>query len=199
MSANGSFTLPPAARGGVLVLSGSPAARSRSTGLARHASQRIREYGVAVDEISVLDLPAADLIGGAYGGTAAAGLRRRVHAASAVVITTPIYKASFAGGLKALLDLLDERALVGKTVLPLATGGSLAHLLAVEYSLKPVLSALGARHVLSAVFACDTQLAWREDGGLSVEEGVKRRLDDGVDDLLASLGVVELVREVEAA
>ncbi len=66
----------------------------------------------------------------------------RTH--SAVVVATPIYKAAYTGGLKALFDILPQSALRGKTVLPLATGGSPAHLLAIDYALKPVLSALGA-------------------------------------------------------
>ncbi len=35
-----------------------------------------------------------------------------------------MYKAAYSGALKTLLDLLPERALQGKVVLPLATGGT---------------------------------------------------------------------------
>ena len=57
-----------------------------------------------------------------------------------------------------MLDLLPERALEGKVVLPLATGGTVAHLLAVDYALKPVLSALKAQEILHGVFADDSQI-----------------------------------------
>ncbi|MGK4624046.1 NAD(P)H-dependent oxidoreductase, partial [Raoultella ornithinolytica] len=60
--------------------------------------------------------------------------------------------------LKTLLDLLPERALDGKVVLPLATGGTVAHLLAVDYALKPVLNALKAQEILHGVFADDSQV-----------------------------------------
>ncbi|GAA3495112.1 hypothetical protein GCM10019016_022120 [Streptomyces prasinosporus] len=43
--------------------------------------------------------------------------------ADGVVIGTPVYKAAYSGLLTALLDLLPQYALTGKTVLPLATGG----------------------------------------------------------------------------
>ena len=43
-------------------------------------------------------------------------------------------------------------------VLPLASGGSVAHMLAVDYALKPVLNALKAQEVLHGVFANDTQI-----------------------------------------
>ena len=54
--------------------------------------------------------------------------------------------------------MLPERALQGKVVLPLATGGTVAHLLAVDYALKPVLSALKAQEILHGVFADDSQV-----------------------------------------
>ncbi len=66
--------------------------------------------------------------------------------------------AAYSGALKTLLDLLPERALQGKVVLPLATGGTVAHLLAVDYALKPVLSALKAQEILHGVFADDSQV-----------------------------------------
>jgi len=73
------------------------------------------------------------------------------------LVATPIYKAAYSGLLKSFLDLLPQDGLRGKTVLPLATGGSTAHLLALDYALKPVLGALGARHILDSVYATDAQ------------------------------------------
>jgi FMN reductase len=47
-------------------------------------------------------------------------------------------------------------------VLPMATGGSIAHMLAVDYALKPVLSALKAQEMLQGIFADDSQIAYGE-------------------------------------
>ncbi|WP_372430482.1 NAD(P)H-dependent oxidoreductase [Janibacter melonis] len=44
--------------------------------------------------------------------------------------------------LKTFLDLLPQDALRGKVVLPVATGGSPAHVLSVDYALRPVLASL---------------------------------------------------------
>mgnify|MGYP000701271711 CR=1 FL=1 len=85
-------------------------------------------------------------------------LTEQLAHADGLIIATPVYKASFAGALKALLDLLPERALEGKVVLPLATGGTVAHMLAVDYALKPVLNALKAQEILQGVFADDSQV-----------------------------------------
>ena len=124
----------------ILTLAGSPSQRSRSSALLRHAAERLSQRGQVIREAGLRDIPAEDLIEGRYTSLAAANLRRRVEAADVLLVSTPVYKASFSGGLKAVLDLLDERSLADKIVLPIATGGSPAHLLALEYSLKPVLS-----------------------------------------------------------
>jgi FMN reductase len=65
-----------------------------------------------------------------------------------------VYKAAYTGLLKAFLDLLPQYALAGKTVLPLVTGGTSAHVLAVDYALRPVLASMGA-HVGQGYFLLD--------------------------------------------
>lgn len=164
----------------ILTLAGSPSVRSRSSSLLRHVAQGLASHGHAIDEIGLQDVPADDLIAGRYGSPAALALRARVASARVLVVSTPIYKASFAGGLKALLDLLDEKALQGKVVLPIATGGSPAHLLALEYGLKPVLSALGARHILAGVYATDKEVGFDDVGELRLSDAIRERLEEAV-------------------
>ena len=91
-------------------------------------------------------------------------LLAQVANADGLVIATPVYKASFSGALKTVLDLLPERALAHKVVLPMATGGSIAHMLAVDYALKPVLSALKAQELLHGIFAEDSVKIIHLDG-----------------------------------
>lgn len=167
----------------IITLAGSPSQRSRSSALLRHAAYLLRSRGLGVVELGLRDIPAEELIEGHYSGAAAGALRARVGTADAVLISTPVYKASFSGGLKAVLDLLDEKALAGKVVLPIATGGSPAHLLALEYGLKPVLSALGARHILAGVYATDKQVRVEDDGHIHIDDDVRARLEDSVDRL----------------
>lgn len=175
----------------ILTLAGSPSLHSRSSALLQYASERLAGRGLAVEEIGLRDLPAVDLIEGNYRGAAASLLRKRIGAAQALLISTPVYKASFAGGLKAILDLLDEKALADKIVLPIATGGSTAHLLALEYSLKPVLSALGARHILAGVYATDRQVTV-QTGHVAIADDVRERLDAAVDRLVKHVATTPL-------
>ncbi|MBX4426011.1 NAD(P)H-dependent oxidoreductase, partial [Mycobacterium tuberculosis] len=68
-----------------------------------------------------------DLLYARFDNPALQTLNEQLAGADGLIIATPVYKASFSGALKTLLDLLPERALEGKIVLPLATGGTIAH------------------------------------------------------------------------
>jgi FMN reductase len=103
------------------------------------------------------------------------------------VIGTPIYKAAYSGLLKALLDLLPQFALAGKSVLPLATGGSLAHVLAIDYALRPVLTSLGARHVAQGYFVLESAITLGRGGAVTLDPPTERALFEVVDGLAAAL------------
>ena len=69
------------------------------------------------------------------------------------MVATPVYKAAYSGLLKVLLDLLPQTALKEKTVLPLATGGSPHHMLALDYALRPVLQSADKRYEVGSDIA----------------------------------------------
>ncbi|HSC85014.1 MAG TPA: NADPH-dependent FMN reductase [Pseudomonas sp.] len=172
----------------VVLLSGSPSARSRTELLLEHVSQRLREHRVEVSLLRVRDFPAEDLLFARFESPAVQQLQRVVASADGLVVATPVYKASISGALKVLLDLLPERALAHKVILPLASGGSPAHLLAVDYALKPVLAALKAQEMLAGVFAVDKQIAYAErDRPAQLDSELVERLDESVEHLLAAL------------
>ena len=68
----------------------------------------------------------------------------RIAAAAAVLIAAPVYRASFPGVLKNLLDILPVEGLQGKPVGIVAMGGSAHHYLAVDTQLRQVLGWFGA-------------------------------------------------------
>ena len=172
----------------VVLLSGSPAARSRTELLLEHVSQRLRAQHVEVTLLRVRDFPAEDLLHARFDSPAVQRLQAVVASADGLVVATPVYKASITGALKVLLDLLPERALAHKVILPLASGGSPAHLLAVDYALKPVLAALKAQEVLQGVFAVDKQIAYAEgERPAQLDSELAERLDESVEQLLAAL------------
>ncbi len=69
-----------------------------------------------------------------------------------------MYRAAYSGLVKALLDLLPKRALRGRAVLPLATGGSQGFLVAMDYALNPLLASKGADHVVRGEFVLDNRI-----------------------------------------
>ncbi|MCF5050401.1 NADPH-dependent FMN reductase [Pseudomonas syringae] len=146
----------------VVTLGGSPSQRSRSGVLLDKTRQWLQDKGVEVVSYQIRDFPAEDLLHARFDSPKVIDLLQQVANADGLVIATPVYKASFSGALKTVLDLLPERALAHKIVLPMATGGSIAHMLAVDYALKPVLSALKAQELLHGIFAEDSQIAYGE-------------------------------------
>ncbi|HEY0480803.1 MAG TPA: NADPH-dependent FMN reductase [Kofleriaceae bacterium] len=168
----------------VVTITGSPSQASRSAALAQHVAHRLRARGFELASINVRDLPADALVTGRTDDPAIAEAIRVVERADAVVAATPIYKASYTGVLKMFLDILPQFALAGKVVLPLATGGTLAHVLALDYALRPVLVALGAHHIVNGLFILDKTLAV-SDGRVTLEADVEQRLTVLVDDFAA--------------
>lgn len=171
----------------ILTITGSPSAVSRSTLLAQTLDAHLEQAGYATRTLNVRDLPAQALLAADTADTRIAAALRSLASADAVVIATPIYKAAYSGILKTFLDLLPQTALQDKIVLPLATGGSPAHLLAVDYALRPVLNALGARHILSAVFAADAQISGDAVTGYQLSAEIADRLHASVRELNAGV------------
>lgn len=61
-----------------------------------------------------------------------------IEAADALVVATPVYRASYTGLLKHLFDFVGHESLVGRPVLLAATGGSERHCLMIEHQLRPL-------------------------------------------------------------
>lgn len=179
----------------VLSVSGSPSATSRTNRLLRHLDQRLVAQGHEVIPLDVRTLPAEALLGADVQHPAVVEAAELVARADGVVIATPIYKASYSGVLKALLDLLPQYALAGKTVLPLATGGSTAHVLAIDYALRPVLSSMGAAHIVQGWFTLDKDITVHPDGSLTVAETATGALTTVVDQFSAALDRTPVLAE----
>lgn len=75
-----------------------------------------------------------------------------VSSATSVLIASPVYRGSYTGALKNLLDLLPVDALRGKPVGILAMGGSAHHYLGVDWHLRDVLAWFGALLAPTSVY-----------------------------------------------
>lgn len=171
----------------IALIAGSPNPASRLTGLLQYVTRLFNEQGHNVVSIQVSELPAEALIGARFDDPDIAAAVKLVEDADAVVIGSPVYKASYSGVLKTFLDLLPQKGLAGKPVLPLFIGGTISHLLAIDYALKPLLSALGATHQLGGVYAVDSQVSRAGDGAFELDADLRGRLRDAAAELSSAL------------
>ena len=76
----------------------------------------------------------------------------RVIAADMYLIATPVFRASFTGALKNLLDLVPVEGLQGKACGLIVMGATDHHYLSVDTQLRPVLAWFGAHVVPGMVY-----------------------------------------------
>jgi FMN reductase len=105
-----------------------------------------------------------------------------VTSAAAVVIMSPVYRASIPGALKWLIDELPVDALKFKPVGIVAMGGSPHHYLAVDRHLRDILAWFGALVAPTSVYATGKSF---DESSAPTDElvGELRLLVDGVSDL----------------
>ncbi|HTX03392.1 MAG TPA: NADPH-dependent FMN reductase [Candidatus Acidoferrales bacterium] len=171
----------------IAVIAGSPSAPSRSTAVLRYLCQLIESAGQTVELMELRDLPAGGLLKGDVSLPPMQHAHALVAGAAGIIVGTPVYKATYSGLLKTFFDYLPESSLRGKSVYPVATGGSPAHMLAIDYGLKPVLSVMGASHILQGVYVSDQTMTIRDDGRIAFDAEIEDRLQRGLDDLLADV------------
>lgn len=137
--------------GGVVVV-GNPRPSSRT----RQAAEAVLEALTgrpAASVIEVSDLGPGLVVGGAE---AVAQAKRTVLAASLLIIASPTYKATYTGLLKLFLDQFAAGELHGIPTVALMLGAGPSHALAPEYTLKPLLSELGACLPTPALYLIDS-------------------------------------------
>ncbi|MHA3059046.1 FMN reductase [Acinetobacter sp. ANC 4636] len=78
-----------------------------------------------------------------------------VEAADALIVGTPVYRASFTGLFKHFFDFVEQTALVDVPVLLAASGGSDRHALVLEHQLRPLFSFFQAQTLPIGVYATD--------------------------------------------
>ncbi|MDN4524571.1 NADPH-dependent FMN reductase [Fictibacillus fluitans] len=181
----------------IVAISGSPSATSRTGIVLHHLSNLAQKAGLETESYSVLDIPPEDLVLGNFNSPELKAIEKSLKQAKAVIIGTPVYKAAYSGVLKSLLDLLPRDILSGKSVLPIAAGGSAAHLLSIDYALKPVLYAIGARNILNGVYLIDQLLQHNNGLDIRFDPEIENRLFVSLNELIDEVKKDIYIRELE--
>lgn len=134
------------------VVVGNPKPASRTLAAATYVA---RELSGGEPDL-VVDLAT---LGGAlldWSDETVAGLVKQVGEADLVVVASPTYKGAYTGLLKLFLDRFAGGTGLRGLAVPLMLGGSPAHALAPELTLRPVLTELGATVPGRGLYVVDT-------------------------------------------
>ena len=151
-----------------------------------HAAEAAQAKGAAVDTLNLAETPVEICDGramDAYNEATREAVARMVGA-GAVLIGAPVYRATYPGVLKNLLDIAPVEALRGKPVGIVAMGGSPHHFLGVDWQLRAVLTWFGALTAPTAVYVTGGDF---KDGKLSS--------DSARNDLAALTGTLLMLAE----
>jgi FMN reductase len=127
-------------QGPVVVVVGNPQVGSRT----RAAAEAVGALAADGGALETIELGAHGPALLEWGSPVVAELKATVLAASVLVVASPTYKAAYTGLVKLFLDQFGSGELGGIPTVPVMTGGSAIHSLAVEVHLRPVLVEIGA-------------------------------------------------------
>jgi FMN reductase len=146
----------------ILAIDGSPTGGGRTLTVVRAVLAAAEAAGAQTSQRSLADDPPT---------AASDELIAEMDAADALIIGSPIYRASYAAPLKTLLDMVPrgmwgekDAPLRGKAIVVVATGASLHHFLALN-DFRNVLAGFFAAHVLPPGLYIPRE-AFADDGSL---------------------------------
>jgi len=142
----------------VVALIGSPtsSATSRTLLLVRHlldALQQRLHASVTLVELAPIARSLGQSLSRAEAGADVEQALATVESADLLVVAAPVYRGSYPGLFKHLMDFIELESLVDTPVLLAATGGSERHALVIDHQLRPLFSFLQAHTLPIGVYA----------------------------------------------
>ncbi len=169
-------------------LSGSPTERSKTLLAIEKAVEHVNDAHPSVETeiVNVRDYDVRFCDGrdpAKYEGDTRKVIDKIVEA-DALIVGTPMYRATYTGILKNVFDLIPNDAIHGKPVGIVATGGSDHHFLAIEHELKPLIGFFQGLALPGGVYAKNEDY----ENGTLVSEGVIRSLQQLADAVVEFAG-----------
>jgi FMN reductase len=170
----------------VVLISGSPARESRSTRVLRSVDERLAAAGLRSRAFGLRDFEASDLVLGRADVSAVQQYLASLQSASVVVFATPVYKATYSGGLKLLVDLIPPDALRGKTVLTVATARISRYFQSVQRAFDDLYRFFDVGLIIPPIFLLDEQVNL-EGGAPQYDKSAETALDKAATALVSAL------------
>lgn len=141
-----------------ILIAGSPTQNSRSTAVLGAFGRALAEHDWELSSYSIESFPPEALLRGEFKLEAVTRFTESLKGAAAVVFSTPVYKATYAGSLKVIIDLIDPNALAGKALLAIATARLEAHLSEVDASFQKLYAFFQGSRGLPSLALLDSQI-----------------------------------------
>ncbi|HWL89334.1 MAG TPA: NAD(P)H-dependent oxidoreductase [Polyangiaceae bacterium] len=175
----------------ILFIGGSPSSTSRSWFVARAVAKELGRASNAAGEewaareFSLHDFDAEDVFLARTQAPKVGHFLEAVKGAAALVLSTPVYKATYAGGLKAIVDLIPQDGLLNRPVLGIATTRLAAHGREVERAYEALFAFFRARAARPLV-VLDEEI--HLDGGVGTfTDTARERVQNAANELRAAL------------
>ena len=141
----------------IAVVVGNPKPRSRTLAAATHVARELAGQESDWSPDLVVDLAELGPALLDWADPDVTDLVKQVGAADLVVVASPTYKAAYTGLLKLFLDRFAGGTGLSGLAVPLMLGGSPAHSLAPELTLRPVLTEIGGTVPGRGLYVVDAQ------------------------------------------
>lgn len=173
-------------RNRIVVVVGNPKSPSKTGQVAAAVAEVMAGLGDPAPEIEVVEVAdlGPKLLG--WGDPEVGAAVDAMVSASALVVASPVYKATYTGLLKLFLDHLGAGQLAGVPTVPVMVGAAPQHALAVEVHLRPLLVEVGASCPTRGLYLLESQLdqlgatldAWRAEHRLALGAALRSRQQD---------------------
>ena len=123
---------------------------------------------------------------------------KSIERADLIVAASPVYKGSYTGLFKHVIDFIHPDALINRPVILAATGGGDRHALVVEHQLRPLFGFFRAQTIATAVYASEADLQGYQVSSATLQARVDEAAGQALE-LLRAQGAAAALHELVLA
>ncbi len=170
-----------------VLVAGSPAESSRSSLVLQAFGTQLAARGFVLETYSIRSFVLEDLVHGHAESESVQRFLKSVNDASVVVFSTPVYKATYAGALKLIIDLIAPTALENKVILAITTARLEPHLSQVDESFQRLYRFFRGSIGVASLGLGDAQLLQGGAAGLELDSPARFAFEQALRRLIEAL------------